>query len=63
MSDFTWSQQLNVRVPAMDNDHRKIINYMNELAQLNERNAGIAELNTAFYKLTAFTRKHFSDEE
>ena len=33
MSDFIWTQQLSLGVPAMDADHRKIINYMNALAQ------------------------------
>lgn len=63
MSEFVWSQQLSVGVPAMDNDHRKIIGYMNALAQSAERNAPFPELDTAFRILTDFTRKHFSDEE
>ena len=63
MSEFVWSQQLSIGVPAMDSDHRKIINYMNALAQAVERNAAFGELNIAFQQLAEFTRKHFSDEE
>ena len=63
MSEFVWSQQLSVGVPAMDSDHRKIINYMNELALAMERNASFAQLDAAFCKLCQFTRKHFRDEE
>ena len=63
MSEFVWSQELSVGVPSMDNDHRKIINYMNALALAAERNAPLAELDAAFRRLTDFTRQHFSDEE
>lgn len=63
MSEFVWSQQLSVGIPAMDNDHRQIINFMNALALLAERRGAFAELDTAFRKLVDFTRKHFSDEE
>lgn len=63
MSDFIWTQQLSIGVPAMDADHRKIINYMNTLAQAAERNASFAELDVAFRQLVEFTRRHFSDEE
>src|SRR5690606_5343797 len=63
MSDFIWTQQLSIGVPAMDADHRKIINYMNALAQAVERHASYAELDVAFRQLAEFTRKHFSDEE
>lgn len=63
MSEFIWTQQLSIGVPAMDADHRKIINYMNVLAQAAERNASYAELEIAFRQLNEFTRKHFADEE
>lgn len=63
MSEFNWTQQLSIGVPAMDADHRKIINYMNALAQAAERRASYSELDVAFRQLNEFTRKHFSDEE
>lgn len=63
MSDFIWTQQLSIGVPAMDADHRRIINYMNALAQAAERRASFPELDIAFRQLKEFTRKHFSDEE
>lgn len=63
MSEFVWSNQLSIGVAPMDRDHQKIIEYMNALAVASERNTSFAELDAAFCKLSAFTRKHFSDEE
>lgn len=63
MSEFTWSNQLSIGVAPMDRYHQKIIEYMNALAVATERNAGFSELDAAFSKLIAFTRRHFSDEE
>ena len=63
MSEFVWSQTLQLGVAAMDRDHRKIINYMNDLAKLVERGAGRTEISPAFARLCDFTRQHFAEEE
>lgn len=63
MTYFEWDTSLDVNVQAMNDQHKKLIDLMNELQEKNEAGRGKQELIEAANALIAYTRKHFADEE
>lgn len=61
---FVWDPAtLSVKVAAMDAQHEILIDKMNALHAANARHAPRPELTTLLADLTAYTRRHFSEEE
>lgn len=58
-----WTPALSVRVEAMDEEHRMLINLMNALYDYNAMGADRDTILRAFDALATFTGKHFADEE
>jgi hemerythrin-like metal-binding protein len=63
MSFFEWSEKYDVHVDAMNDEHKRLIGYMNTLHELHEKNAAKYQLRTALKELSDYTLEHFSDEE
>lgn len=64
MSYFVWDpSRLSVHVDSMDNEHIRLIELMNELYDLSEKNSSKEILAKALTDLVNFTVKHFNDEE
>ena len=57
---FEWSDDYSVGVDEMDNEHKVLIGYINELIDCLDKDSGIAE---AFKKMATYCIKHFEDEE
>jgi hemerythrin len=62
MSTFEWSSDLSVGVPEMDNQHRQLINMINDLMD-NIDSLGKDEILKAYTALGDFVVKHFKEEE
>jgi hemerythrin-like metal-binding protein len=60
MNKFLWQDDLTVGVQEMDNQHKELIGYINELVHELET-AG--EILTKFDKMAEFVVKHFREEE
>ena len=58
-----WEQRFELGVAAMDAEHKGLIAAMNEVHDLDARNAGKAVIDAAIGKLATLTTKHFADEE
>ena len=63
MSFFTWTDRLDIGVSSMNDEHKVLLDLMNQLHAANEREAPHAELRRLLDRLVQFTRKHFADEE
>ncbi|EQC48405.1 bacteriohemerythrin [Bacteriovorax sp. DB6_IX] len=60
MSHFEWKDDLSVGVNEMDNQHKQLIGYINDLVDQIEAGNDILP---AFDKMSAFVVKHFDEEE
>ena len=60
---FEWNASYNLGVQAMDDEHRVIIEAMNQLHELHEAKALGPRLLKVMQQLVQVTRSHFADEE
>lgn len=60
---FQWDKQYELKVGAMDDEHKKLIALMNSLHKKYESKAPFFEQLAAFKELANFTVKHFADVE
>jgi len=64
MSVITWRRQLSVGQPSIDEDHKHLIEYLNELdAALNSRSFMPVRVAKILMKLLEYTQQHFAREE
>lgn len=64
MGVITWRRQLSVGQPSIDEDHKHLIGYLNELdTALNARTFYAARVAQILVKLLEYTRDHFGREE
>lgn len=63
MTYFEWDTSLDVNVQAMNEQHKTLIDLMNDLHTKNESGRDKQELIEAAEALIAYTQKHFEDEE
>lgn len=63
MAYLEWNETLDVKVKAMNDEHKELIRLMNELHDKNEAKASKDVLTNALGKLKRYTIKHFDDEE
>ena len=64
MSAIAWRRQLSVGQPSIDEDHKHLIEYLNDLdAALNARVYLPARVAKILMKLLEYTQEHFSREE
>jgi len=63
MSFYEWGDQLDVRVAAMNEQHKRIIALMNRLHASARTNAPQLVIESDLAELGRFTTQHFADEE
>ncbi len=63
MPIFQWTEELDVGVDAMNNEHIQLIDLMNKVYDLGEAKADPVQVNIALDAFLQYTKKHFSDEE
>ena len=63
MPFFEWTDDLDTKVSAMNDEHKELIKLMNRLYDLNKEGVAKSDLQQAFSDLANYTIKHFSDEE
>ena len=63
-SYFPWdAAKYSLHVQPMDDEHKVLIDKMNELRNMHDAAQPFPAIETAMRDLVAYTRKHFSDEE
>ena len=63
MPFFQWSQAMSVGVPAIDSDHRALIDLINSLHEGLEYDDEPAKLDAIFERLVIYVDYHFAREE
>lgn len=63
MSQLDWTDVLNIGLPSLDEQHKKLISYSNSLIHAMTIGKGNEVLTTLFDELKGYTAYHFSDEE
>lgn len=63
MSMFNWSDKYSVSVSEMDNQHKELMNILNELYDAMSARKSNEVLSSVITKLLNYTRKHFTAEE
>jgi hemerythrin len=62
MSYFEWSPELDTGIPEIDDQHRKIVDYINQLAAARE-GQDLRAVATVLDRLVDYTASHFALEE
>ena len=58
-----WSEQFDLKVEQMNDQHRVLIRLMNDLYDLNDAQAAKSQISTALVKLGDASTRHFAEEE
>jgi len=63
MSFFEWKPNMSVGNALIDNDHRKLVHYVNEMHHAMMGGRGREIVGPILDKLVAYTKEHFGREE
>ena len=63
MALIPWTEELSVGIPAIDEQHQKLITLINELHRAIESGKGHEKLERIVDELLVYTREHFGYEE
>jgi len=63
MTGFTWENRFSVGVPLIDDQHKMLIQRVNDLAQAIERHQSVSEIVRVLGFLIEYTNFHFATEE
>lgn len=63
MSYFSWTEDLDVNVDRLNDQHKALIGIMEEIYVLNQQKAHRNQIEQTMDKLVVFSGKHFLDEE
>ncbi len=59
---LSWTEQLATGSPTLDDEHRRLIDLINEVGKLHQRQASATELRGALHELRCYTVYHFRTE-
>ncbi len=60
---YDWNESLNIGVNEMNDEHKVLIDLMNQLYNQTEKKASHEAVLKTFDDLAKYTHKHFADEE
>ncbi|TAN43844.1 MAG: bacteriohemerythrin [Nitrospirae bacterium] len=60
---ISWDESLSLKVPEIDNDHKQLIDYYNQLLGACMASVGPSIINKTLVKLLDYTNEHFAREE
>lgn len=63
MAYFSWSEKLDIGIDHMNGEHQIILNTMNRLVDLTQKNGPIEEIRKVSDELATYAVGHFSREE
>lgn len=63
MGKFLWTEQLNTGIEVIDNQHRRIVEYINQLEDARSGGYTRAEVSSIIDELVDYTISHFAFEE
>lgn len=63
MAHLVWQDDLNTGIPVIDEQHRRIVDMINQLHRAQERGGGRSEVGQVLGELVDYTLSHFAFEE
>jgi hemerythrin-like metal-binding protein len=63
MAFLTWTSAMSVGVPKMDQQHQKLVGFLNELYEAMQAGKGREALGRVLNDLLLYTKTHFAAEE
>jgi hemerythrin-like metal-binding protein len=63
MAFITWTSKMSVGVEKLDNDHQKLISYINQLHEGLTSGLGISDMTYILGGLASYAVGHFANEE
>jgi len=63
MTQFVWTEQYNIGIDEIDQQHRKIVDYINQLDDAQTKGLSRSEVAQVIMQLKDYTHSHFSFEE
>lgn len=63
MALLVWGEKYSVQIQEIDNQHRKLIGYVNDLNEAMRQGKGKQTLEKVLRDLISYTRTHFANEE
>jgi hemerythrin len=63
MAKFVWTDQLNVGIEVIDQQHRRIVEYINQLDDVRAESHSREEVGNLINELVDYTISHFGFEE
>lgn len=63
MAKFMWTEQLNIGIEVIDQQHRRIVEYINQLDDARTNDLSQEEISCLINELVDYTISHFGFEE
>jgi len=63
MKNLIWTDNLNTGIDVIDNQHKRIVDYINKLYNVHNSNADKAAIRDVIDELVDYTLTHFTFEE
>lgn len=63
MAKFVWTEQLNIGIEVIDQQHRRIVEYINQLDDARSNGHPREEIASVINQLVDYTLSHFAFEE
>jgi hemerythrin len=63
MAIVTWDNSLSVNITKIDNQHKKLVDMINNLYNAMSQGKGVEVLRTILMDMVAYTKEHFTTEE
>ncbi len=63
MAFFVWTDKYSVGIQQVDEQHKRLVEMVNDLYEAMKAGRGNEVLGTVFNNLLAYTRTHFAEEE
>ena len=63
MTKTEWEDKFSVKVRALDDDHKMILDLINQLHEVYAANKGLDDIENVFAVLMTYTEGHFTREE
>ena len=63
MALITWTDELNLGISKIDDQHRQLVDIINEFGEASQKGKGSRVMNKILNELVGYTQEHFADEE
>ena len=63
MENITWDERYDIKIETIDRQHRRLVDLMNHLIEIQDQTTSVAEVAEILGALTNYVGEHFDTEE